>query len=313
MPNRIEGQIWIDKSSPYNLKYHVSGTDYTVQIANSYHSSTAPLYSGTVVKFTSSNNISPAEFPDDIDNILGVVVNSITSSNEPISVTQTGYLVLDKKALDNVFFAGDLSTSFNGFDTSSGIGAPVYWFIGRQNPDYSYIDSNINKGKLTLATPTGMKWKVSEVTDNSMNVNYDNLPQVGTIASYTIDNDEIVEMNIHLNLSSFDSSLEWSWPYIQTEDEATSGKIEGTTTREGIDLIIRHGLFADYRVQAQQVSDVELFAGDNYNESKYTVNTSYTNITTGADRKTIIKINTPETMYYKASGNIRYKFNEQHN
>lgn len=313
MPNRIEGQIWIDKNSPYNLKYHASGTDYTVQVANSYHSLVAPIYSGTVVKFAAEDNIEPAEFPDDIDNILGIVVNTINSANEPISITQTGYLVLDKEALNNVFFEGDLDLSFNGFNATSGIGAPVYWFIGRQLEDYTYVDSNINKGKLTLATPTGMKWNISNVLDNSMNVSYDNLPQIGTIANYSVEDNKITEMNIHLNLSSFDSSLEWSWPYIQTNDDITKGKIEGVTTREGTDLIIRHGLFADYRVQAQQLSDVEVFAGDSPSDQKYTINTSYINTTTGQDRKTSIKINTPETLFYKVSGNIRYKFNEQHN
>lgn len=313
MPNRIEGQIWIDKNSPYNLKYHASGTDYTVQVANSYHSITAPLYSGTVVKFAAGDNISPAEFPDDIDNILGVVVNTVTATNEPVSVTQTGYLVLDSASLNNVFFEGDLDTSFNGFDATSGIGAPVYWFIGRQLADYTYVDSGVNKGKLTLATPTGMKWKVTSVVDNSMNVGYDNLPQIGTIASYSVEDNKITEMNIHLNLGSFDSSLEWTWPHIQTSSDETKGKVEGVTTREGTDLIIRHGLFADYRQQAQQISDVELFAGDAYNKTDFLINTSHTDITTGADRKTVIKLNTPETLFYKASGTVRYRFDEQHN
>ena len=318
MPNRIEGQIWIDKNSPYSLRYHANKRDYTVQVANSYlpkseaGSAFETLYSGTVVKFTGANIVAPAEFPDDIDNILGVVVNTVTEATEAVSVTQTGYLVLNEDSLNHVFFEGDLLTSFNGFNNNNGIGAPVYWFIGRQRPDHSYADSNDNKGKLTLATPSGMKWKVNTVTDNSMNVGYDNLPQIGTIASYTVENNKIVEMNIHLNLSSLDSTLEWSWPYIKTSDPATKGLINGVTTREGTDLIIRHGLFADNNQNALQMSNVDIFAGTTETDTFYNINTSHEDIISGSDRKTNIKINTPETLYYKVSGTVRYRFEETH-
>lgn len=318
MPNRIEGQIWIDKNSPYSLKYYTNTRDYTVQVANSYKPKSEQgvpfevLYSGTVVKFSGEDVVSPAEFPDDIDNVLGVVVGTVSVATQPVTVTQTGYLVLDEEALDHIFYGDDLLTSYNGFTASSGIGAPVYWFIGRQNADYTYVDSKDHKGKLTLATPSGMKWGVTAVTDNSLNVGYDNLPQIGTIAKYTVENGKITSMDVHLNLSTFDSSLEWSWPYIKTNEAATKGYIAGVTTREGTNLIIRHGLFADYRQSALQIGDVEIFAGDTENATLYSINTSHEDIVTGADRQTKINLNTPEDLYYKVSGTVRYRFDETH-
>ena len=318
MPNRVEGLIWIDKKTPYSLKYHTNRRDYTVQVANSYLSNASAankLYSGTVVRFDGENNVAPAEFPDNIDNILGVIVNTVSASDEAVAVTQTGYIVLDTEALDNVFYTGDIETSYNGFTATSGIGAPVYWFIGRttnSSGNYAYADSHANPGKLTLATPTGMRWGVTSISDNSMNIGYDNLPQVGTVASYKIATVEgverITEMSIHLNMSCFDSVLDWSWPYLESSTEESKGYIAGTADRAGRNFPIRHGLFADNQARALQISELEIFAGETANTPRSTIITSHEDVITGNDRKTILNLNTPENLYYTVSGTIKYRF-----
>lgn len=316
---KIEGQIWIDKNKPYSLKYHTHDKDYTVQVAQSYNGS--QVAAGSVLTLNPSNGyVTAAEFPKDAENVVGIAFNSTTDLAQ-VTVSRTGYLVLTGSELTNAFYSGDLNTSFNNFTAQNAIGAPVYWFIGRTTgANYTHVDSHTNKGKLTFATPTGMK-NVTTVSDNSMNVGYDNLPQIGTIASITITSGVVTSLEVHVNISSFSTVLNWSWPYIHTSDAATDGYVAGTTTREGTTVAIHHGLFMDNYVndsqKSKQIGVATIRAVDDISTSdiaSMAIDTEITNATSGTtSRGTTIHLNTPENLYYKVIGTVNYKIDKFHN
>lgn len=316
---KVEGQIWIDKNKPYSLKYHTHDKDYTVQVAQSY--SGTDIAVGSVLTLNPSTGyVTAAEFPKDAENIIGVAFNT-TSGLSQVAVSKSGYMVLDGTELTNAFYSGDLNTSFNNFTAQTAVGAPVYWFIGRTiGSNYTHVDSHTNKGKLTFATPTGMK-NTNTVADNSMNVGYDDLPQIGTIANVIITSGVITHLEIHVNVPAFSTILNWSWPYIHTSNTATDGYIAGTTTRQGTSVVIHHGLFLDNYVNAtqksKQIGITTVRAVDDINTSdiaSMSVDTEITNATAGTTgRGTTIRINTPESLYYKAVGTVNYKIDKFHN
>lgn len=324
--NRIDGQIWIDRASPYRLKYHINGVDYIVEVAASYTvpEATESISIGTVVKLTSQNEIAPAIFPDDIDSVIGVTLNT-AKAGEPIAISQSGFVVVNRpEDINNLFaLAGDLDTSLNGWgngNLTAGIGAPIYWYIGRtvRNGDaysegsYSYEDSNLHPGKLTLSTPSGYKWNITTVDDETMNISYNNLPIVGTVASYTLSGSKIDTINIHLNFATFDSSLEWNWPGIHSVND---GSLKGSPLLENNIATFRHGLFPDIDDNSQIINAIEIQAtdGDTASVSSYTINTSSRDSFKGADRKTEVNISTPEsTLKYRIKGEVRYNLDKSH-
>ena len=167
------------------------------------------------------------------------------------SILKNGNITLAKNSA--VFEHTDVSITWSNM-----IGAPVYWFIGRtykNGSSYSYIDpgfKNIegasdnfdNRGKLTLATPSGMRWDTgTSCKDNSLNVGYSNLPIVGTVVAVSGDN-----VTINVNISKFESSLEWNWPYYSEADNAplassTPSNKASDVCFGNMEIPIRHGLF----------------------------------------------------------------------
>lgn len=358
--NRIDGQIWIDKKAPYRLKYHAADEDYTVEVATNYElpPDASPIFeqdgvryymlAGTVVKFNGRDRIVPAIFPDDIENVLGVVENDIkgvlvdgTEVLVPATVSRNSYLMIE---YPQFVFANlgadynDLNIYKNGWgDATSGIGAPVYWFIGRtvnNSGTYIHIDSAAKSpstgkylyaGKLTFATPSGFKWNISTVDDNSLNVGYDNLPQIGTVASYTVNPEDgtITKLEIHLNFAKFDTSLEWNWPYLHYNHSpfvpGDCGKLEPSISEQSqstVSFDIHHGLFANANdadsLKARNYCDI-IATNDPDSSTEYIIGTNVSNKYSGAtDRKTTINVSTPDTLYYRVSGRVNYEFDKNH-
>ena len=321
---RIDGQIWIDKNAPYRLKYHINGVDYVVQVSASYNFGAAEgvdyIPAGTVLKLQGENAVVPAVFPDDVNKVLGVALNSSSKDTpggaQEIAVAQSGYLIIEGDDIPLVLpLESDRDITQNGWgDDSSGANANVYWYIGRtvnNGGTYTYEDSHAHPGCLTFSTPSGYKFKEpADLSDESMNVYYDNLPMVGTVADYDVTDNQITRICINLNFSKFDSSIEWSWPGYHTDN---CGKINKTDPVNNT-LRIRHGLFANNDLNQQMANFVKVIASSDAptDNSDYTIATHAINVFTGDDRYTEIDIFTPEDLYYRISGEVHYNFDRNH-
>lgn len=250
--NREEGQLWIDRNAPHSLKYHTHGNTYqlTPEKVYSISGTHEAIKAGSVVAastITNSNNdiigtFKLAQFPIDIDRVIGICPIDIPAdSSAETAIIKSGILELPTDS--TVFEHTGLYISWD----NDLIGAPVYWFIGRiigndDNPEY--MEPNDFKGKLTLATPSGMKWKSSEVCPDyasSLNVGYSNLPIIGTVVG--VENGKV---RINVNVSKFESELEWHWPYC-SKLSSISGEEQVLSPADNISgsdkIVIRHGLF----------------------------------------------------------------------
>jgi len=204
--HKTNGQLWIDKNSPFRLKYKVNDEIFSVDVSSEYIITT-PMYTGQVVSFshvstgeTTSVSGKLAIFPDDIENVIGVVGQTVNIDDEvkTTPILKSGIIELTQKDIECSFIDLDDYVNTAEADDSYYVGAPVYWFIGKinrtgegtsQNPYvYSYIDSSEYPGRLTLKTPSGNKWRLNDNTlDSSLNVGYDNLPTVGNVISYKVE------------------------------------------------------------------------------------------------------------------------------
>ncbi len=194
--NRANGQAWIDKNSPYRLKYKANNNIYSVDVSSEVIVD-EDFKAGTVVAFKSSveidkyvSSVRKAKFPQDLENVIGVVGSSVESGSST-AILKTGVITLDANAINEVMYLDDDAAVSHTDDPSYWIGAPVYWFIGRTKYDnttekYTYEDSSEHKGCLTISTPSGVKWKKTTSGDDSLNVGYDNLPIIGTISAYKV-------------------------------------------------------------------------------------------------------------------------------
>lgn len=238
--NRTEGQLWIDRDAPYGLKYHTHGNTYQVGTTLVYKASAA-VNAGCLVAVDSISGdtvtFRPAQFPQDIDSILGICPKDVLAGKET-AILRDGIIELSSSQLSNClhYRTGDFPNSLNLRN------APVYWFIGRSYKDgtYKYDEPKNNKGKITLSTPSGMRWGQGiNGGENSFNVGYSNLPTIGTVLNYTVSDGVLQSLTISLNISRFDSSLEWHWPYSKK-----NGSDQDVDLGYGdIELPIRHGLF----------------------------------------------------------------------
>lgn len=315
--NRIDGQIWIDRNRPHRLKYHIDGIDYVVEVAAAYYYDTTlgDLPAGTLVKLVGENQVEPAIFPQDIDNILGIAQTSAKANQgeASISVSRSGYLVLLEEDIKEAFWnEEDLNLTTNKWDNKTiGIGAPVYWFIGRTKKNgnnWEYYNSADYPGKLTLSTPAGYRWNVTSdnfTDDDSLNITYDNLPQIGNVARYSVSEDgtKVISMSIHMNFSSFDSSLEWSYPAYHKGETALHS-----------DKDFRHGLFPN--TEDLMVSDVHIKAATtNPHQSLPLTLLAPTEDYFTGDKRTKIIMNIPpeENYLFRVSGEVRYNLDEGHN
>ena len=248
--NRIEGQLWIDRKEPHGLKYHTDGATYQL-VPEKVYPITIPdsdqggvkISKGSLVAIDGLNSFKAAQFPKDIDRVIGICPIDINpGETKETSILRNGNITLTK----DFFIQNGEEIS----DWSSMVGAPIYWFIGRSyfsnNVPY-YDDPKEYPGKLTLATPSGMRWGLNNIFngDISLNVGYSNLPTVGTVVSVDDNN-----VTINVSISKFESELEWHWPYCMyylNDSTLSSTNIPGTPTetggiKENI-LSIRHGLF----------------------------------------------------------------------
>lgn len=336
---RIDGQIWIDREPPYRLKYHINGVDYTVLVAADYEvpsqdeeGNPIKILQGMVVRDSDQGPamIEPASFPEDIDRVLGIALNSSdyeflpdNSEAKHVAVAQTGYIVLDKpEDVSSVFaLTSDIDVNQNGWETGStndppGIGAPVYWYIGYTDESHVYHDSSDQAGKITFITPSGYKYPKTKIDDDeTLNVGYDNLPRIGTVVDYTLSGTTITSLVINVNFAAFDSSLEWHWP--GEHFDAGCGLIKpeysGDDKKWEASQIIRHGLFVDQPDNLQVINYTDIVADDKADSgSIYEIKTSVKNTTSGDDRNTTVTVNTPETMHYRISGTIHYNFDRGH-
>lgn len=333
---RVEGQIWIDKNLPNKLKYHTGGKDYVVETSSSYPTSLdatglkvgqTVLPAGLLVKLDKTTGVARASFPDDLENVLGVLTADIklqaSGNTSSAIVSRSGYLTIDEPwQVFKEFETLSGSSSDNdyrdklptGYNTM--IGKPVYWYIGSTTAR-AYTSPTTNEaGKLTFSTPTKFEWIDDAGTgETSLNVAYDNLPQVGTFVGI-----EEGKIYLHLNFSKFDSTIEWTWPGVHSSIN-NCGRIVSTQTSsspEGkTEIYIRHGLFANSSSKHNVRSFCNIVAlknhevegeGESSDPEEYLIQAPAVNRTTGSDRYTKITISSPETLYYRVFGRISYKF-----
>lgn len=337
---RVEGQIWIDRNLPNRLKYHTGGEDYVVETSSSYPTALnvsglqkgqTILPAGLLVKLDSDEGVAKASFPDDLENILGVLTTDVKVTEDGGSssavVSRSGYLTIDEpwrvfKEFESLA-SGSTDANYKSklpATYSTMIGKPVYWYIGKttvsSGASGKYTSPEGNEGKLTFNTPVGFEWKTGD--DSSLNIAYDNLPQVGTLVKI-----ESGKVYLHLNFSKFDSTIEWTWPGVHSVN-SDCGLIRATQTstiQDGsTEILIRHGLFANSsnahnarsfcNIVALKKHELEDQSSETIEEEEYLIQAPVTNKTGGADRYTKITISSPETLFYRISGRISYKFDK---
>ena len=248
---RTDGQLWIDRNSPYGLKYYVQGETYQLVPEKIYTISpiSKKIVKGSLV--TADGTL--AQFPRDIDKVVGICpINIPVGTSAETALIKDGEITLPVSGNDSPF-VGTITVD------PKLIGAPVYWFIGKtldSNNSYSYIDPSNSDyiGKLTLETPTGMRWGTGiECDDNSLNVGYSNLPTVGTVVAVN-SGVSPATITININVPKFESTLEWYWPYYSKlnvgNGYASSDTIVGNSDGSAQFIEIRHGLFPNITGQS---------------------------------------------------------------
>lgn len=343
MSTRTEGLIWIDRNSPYRLKYHTRGEDYTVEVATNYDvtsdNTAKKISAGQVLTLKSENGkviATHAKFPKDLDAIAGVALQS--QLNGKVTIGNSGYIVLNADQIGKSFVSGDVKEIIDAGVNEEGapayVGAPVYWFIGRfkkgkngESDGFDYSSSTENIGCITVGTPSGYKVGRSKVgTGDSrecipreFNVEYDNLPQIGSIVKYEIKGNSITSMTIQLNFSDFDSTIEWSWPYI-CEGSTGCGKVSQITTETGSDadtnffnrrqLKIKHCLFPSGTdgVNFGATESVTAYYEHDGTIDEYHIETAMKHVTDDKGGYSEFNGSTPEDdLKYRITGSVTYK------
>lgn len=334
MATRINGQIWIDKNSPYRLKYYVNNTVYETsvsQIFTAESSEAESLKVGMVVAVSENGKIKRAVFPDDLERVIGVlgsitkVTDNSGTTHYDISVSISDKLELTGTDVDAVFV--DLADSKNG-NYQRLLGAPIYWFIGRQksvNTQLSYEDSSSQQGRITFNTPSGFQWRVDNITDDHLNIGYDNLPIIGTVSKIITDsNDKITSLTLNTNFHGFDKTIGWSFPYFDNKELSRGKLVPAYDSEKGYysaEIDIRHGLFPNSNaVKARCFCDIIamplLDTEDTIlKDTEYKVSAIVDNYydiqeleqPSGA-RHTHIEVHTPDTYRYNIHGTVVYKF-----
>ena len=328
MSTRTEGLIWIDRNSPYRLKYHTRGEDYTVEVATNYDvtsdSNAKEISAGQVLTLKSENGkviATHAKFPKDLDAIAGVALQS--QLNGKGTIGNSGYIVLNADQIGKSFVSGDKEEIIAAGATAY-VGAPVYWFIGRTKSDgFDYSSSSANIGCITVGTPSGYKVGRSTVGDGDsrkyicreFNVEYDNLPQIGSIVKYEIKDNSITSMTIQLKLSEFDYTIEWSWPYI-CEGSTGCGKVsqidsdKNTNFSNRRQIDIKHCLFPNGTdgVKFGATESVTAYYEHDDTFDEYHIETAMKHVTDNKGGYSQFNGNTPEDdLKYRITGSVTYK------
>ena len=334
MSTRTEGLIWIDRNSPYRLKYHTRGEDYTVEVATNYDvtsdNNAKKISAGQVLTLKSENGkviATHAKFPKDLDAVAGVALQS--QLNGKVTIGNSGYIVLNADQIGKSFVSGDKEEIIAAGATAY-IGAPVYWFIGRfkkgkngESDGFDYSSSSANIGCITVGTPSGYKVgrdKVGtgdsrEYISREFNVEYDNLPQIGSIVKYEIKGNSITSMTIQLNFSDFDSTIEWSWPYI-CEGSTGCGKVsqidsdKNTNFSNRRQIDIKHCLFPNGTdgVKFGATESVTAYYEHDGTIDEYHIETAMKHFTDNKGGYSQFNGNTPEDdLKYRITGSVTYK------
>ena len=333
---RINGQIWIDKNSPYRLKYFVNNTVYETSVSQIFTAESTEadaLKVGMVVAVSENGKIKRAVFPDDLERVIGVLGsktrvedNSSTGAyHYDISISISDKLELSGTDVDAVFV--DLEDS-KGTNYQGLLGAPIYWFIGRQkkiDEQYSYEDSNKKQGMITFNTPSGFQWGVENIEEDCFNIGYDNLPIIGTVSNILVSEGKITNLTLNTNFHGFDKTIGWSFPYF--DDKKLSRGVlapqyNSTDKCYSAEIDIRHGLFPNSTtVKARCFCNViampyPLDITDTIlKDTEYEVSAIVDNFydvqeleNASGERHTHIEVHTPDTYRYNIHGTVVYKF-----
>lgn len=311
---KMNGQIWIDKKSPYLLKYRYDNKTHILSVLQSFSKDSSSVKtSGKVICYdndSSSNkfnevNVRYARFPEDFGKTIGL---SYLNEDRVFLVT-AGELTIPADPNGNISEIFDETISK---DSSIYPGMPIYWYIGTisgSNGTYTRsYNSSSQAGLLTLNNPNSQRSseEYSDALDAGLNVSYDNLPQVGVIKQINLredDNSKLKNIIIDVRISKFDSTLEWSWPkrYNHSGDTHTTrcGYITSDINQEA-SFTIAHGLFTGNNtcfsnVFVRAVDD----SGKEYS-CMPTISNDYNNGTTTISMKTL------EDLRYIVTGSINY-------
>ena len=311
---KMNGQIWIDKKSPYLLKYRYDNKTHILSVLQSFAREGSKVsVSGKVVCYDNNSlenkfseaNVRYASFPEDFGKVIGL---SYVNEDRVFLVTG-GELTIAASSS-----SGEISGVFDETITASSNiypGMPIYWYIGTiSKSDSTYTRSytpGSQAGLLTLNNPNSQRSSedYSDDLDAGLNVSYDNLPQVGVIKQINLredDNNKLKNIIIDVRVSKFDSTLEWSWPkkYSHPGDNHTTrcGYIESSDTQNA-SFTIAHGLFTGNNTCFSSVS-VRAISGEKEYSCMPTISNDYTNGTTTISMKTL------EDLRYIVTGSVNY-------
>ena len=315
---RTNGQLWIDASTN-SLRYKSKGKQFTLSANESLFVKTddKTLYSeykvGNLVAIDDTGSLKKAVFPDDIEKVIGVIGISPIKDGKTF-VTKQGTVVIDK----SVFYKTDDEKQLK-------VGLPVYWFISDtfSNPnDLKYSNSDGYAGRLTTLTPSGFKESDKSYSgEKGYNVGYDNLPQVGVITDISD-----TTVTVYVNIDKFDSSIEWNYPYLHgaTDNLEDAGCTEYTPTDNVVTINIYHGLCNKRNVdnikECIPKCRCSIVAIKKSTDSNNKVKTDeypvlgYSSLESSDDKGvyTQIVLKTSESLRYRVSGVINYKYDKDH-
>lgn len=307
---KMNGQIWIDKKSPYLLKYRYNNKTHILSVLQSFTREGSDVTdSGKVICYdtdvtdSGEAKVRYASFPEDFGKTIGL---SYMNEDRVFLVTG-GELTIAADSDGNI--SGIFDETINK-DSNIYPGMPIYWYIGTisgSNGTYTRIyDSTLQKGLVTLNNPNGERAseEYGPDLDAGLNVSYDNLPQVGVIKQINMQDDKIKNIILDVRISKFDSTLEWSWPKKYNphsgDDHTTRcGYIESADNQEA-SFTIAHGLFTG---NDKCFSNVSVRAIDNGGKEYSCMPTIVNDYEKGT---TTIRMKTLEDLRYIVTGSVNY-------
>lgn len=303
---RTNGQLWIDKNTN-SLRYRSNDKYFSLSANESLTVENASDFKVGNLVAIGESGLKKAVFPDDLENVVGVI--GITPSEGNTFVTKQGTVVIDK----SVFYQTDGEKQLK-------VGLPVYWFISdtfSKTEDLKYSDSEKYAGRLTTLTPSGFKGFDTEYTgDEGYNVGYDNLPQVGIITEVG-DN----TVTVYVNIDKFDSSIEWNYPYLHGKDGylGSAGCTEYEPIEGEVTINIYHGLCQNDDIKDNfipkcrcNIVAIEKDASNITTKAEYPVLGCSDLVTENNITFTQITLKTADTMRYRISGTVNYKYDRDH-
>lgn len=333
---RLQGQIWIGKEQPNVLKYYAHDREYwTVSATTHTAASGQNIKKGQLLAVDDTSGgggyVRAAEWPKDASSVVGMALNS-AAGLEDVRILNYGYVEFNEADLDALFAApsdlivddaattpaSTLAALSGGNDwtnatTGSGVGQPLYWFTGRMIKSgastFAWVDPSTYAGKLTFATPTGHKPAHDTIPwgENSFNINYKQLPKIGTVVQYTTNSvtHKIESLVVHINFSTFPSKIQFEYPAVGL------GHYDTVNTEEVI--IVRHGLFPNSTLFIPHV-DIRMWGYDDEVETisageAFNIHPGFDSyIGSGTDKRTEIELLSDTTFYYKVSAEVHYNF-----